>query len=102
MNDSPNGARRRGTTLPVAYVLLGGILGASIGGWEAPRQPQSHYVGDSVYASRPDDDASDDEDARDPMVALPLLGLVSGTIVGAGTAQLHLIARRRHGQQSHG
>jgi len=75
MNDADARMRRRGTTLLVTYILLGEILGMSIGGWEAVRPARSHFVDDSVYAARPDDDAADDADERDPMVVLPLLGL---------------------------
>ena len=102
MNDADARMRRRGTTLLVTYVLLGEILGMSIGGWEAARSARSHFVDESVFAARPDDDAADDADERDPMVVLPLLGLVGGTILGAGAAQIHLAARRWHGQRAHG
>ena len=102
MNDADARMRRRGTTLLVTYILLGEILGMSIGGWEAVRPARSHFVDDSVYAARPDDDAADDADERDPMVVLPLLGLVGGAIVGAAAGQIHLAARRWHAQRTHG
>jgi len=95
-------SRSDGTTLLVAYVFVGEVLGMCIGGWEAARQPPALVVDATVHVSRPGDDAGDDAAEHDPVVGWSLLGLVSGVIAGASAGQLHLAARRWHEQRADG
>jgi hypothetical protein len=95
--------RTRGTTLLIAYVLVGQLLGMSFGGLEASRQTLPAIATHGpVYAPDRHDEEGGDEDAdeRDPFVIWPLIGLAVGTIVGAGTTQIHLATRRWQAERS--
>jgi len=95
--------RISGTTLLAVYVIVGQVLGMSLGGLKASRQVQAHIpIHSAVYAPASDPGGQDEEDTdeHDPFVVWPLIGLVTGTIVGASVANIHLIARRGHGERT--
>jgi hypothetical protein len=103
VNSLERDRRISGTTLLAVYVIVGQVLGMSLGGLKASRQVQAHIsIHSAVYAPDSDPDGQDDEDTdeHDPFVVWPLLGLVSGTMVGASAAEIHLVTRRAHRERT--
>ena len=79
-------------------LLLGGVLGATAGLLVGERQYIAGDVGitepaDQHAADQPqlspagEPDSPDDDCARDPLVAWPMLGLVAGAILGVSAAE---------------